>query len=199
MQFSRVRLWRRFRTRGKARNGSSGQQLSLLRLQVELLEDRIVPSLSVLNINSIPLSSSPNTFTVVGNTVYFEANGGPDLSPYLNGLWKSDGTAAGTQFVSNTGIGQAPANVNGTLFFPSGDSMGGIEELWKSDGTSAGTQLVKDIWPGGRSSYPNNLRHRMLANVEASNRRSEAQLRSPRRKASATLTGWVIMHLTSSV
>ena len=84
------------------------------------------------------------------------------------------------------------------IYFVADDGVHGFE-LWKSNGASAGTQLVKDIWPGGRSSYPNNLRHRMLANVEASNRRSEAQLRSPRRKASATLTGWVIMHLTSSV
>jgi len=58
------------------------------------------------------------------------------------GLWKTDGTAAGTVMVKASGAGGvSPSylrNFNGTLFFRSGDA------LWKSDGTEAGTVVFDD-------------------------------------------------------
>ena len=68
-------------------------------------------------------------------------------------LWKSDGTAAGTQLVAdiNPGPSAAPSRVTDggrrALFFIANDGSNG-RELWKSDGTAAGTFLVKDINPG---------------------------------------------------
>jgi ELWxxDGT repeat protein len=73
-------------------------------------------------------------------------------------LWRSDGTATGTQLV--TLLSAAPAelpstglaSLNGALFFTGYDSTNGYE-LWKSDGTAAGTQLFKDLNPAGNG-YP---------------------------------------------
>lgn len=53
------------------------------------------------------------------------------------GLWRSDGTAAGTRLVKATDA-YGLTNVAGTLYFAS--SAG----LWKSDGTAGGTVLLND-------------------------------------------------------
>jgi ELWxxDGT repeat protein len=63
------------------------------------------------------------------------------------GLWRSDGTEAGTQLVSSAAFdpfGLTP--VGGRLFFSARDARG--TELWASRGSTAGTGLVKDIDPG---------------------------------------------------
>jgi RNA polymerase sigma factor (sigma-70 family) len=72
------------------------------------------------------------------------------------GLWKSDGTAAGTVMVKEinpnfnpqmpTFIGHLTA-VGRTLFFMADDGVHGLT-LWKSDGTAAGTGMVKGVSPG---------------------------------------------------
>jgi ELWxxDGT repeat protein len=77
--------------------------------------------------------SYPDSLTNVNGTLFFSA-----LDGYGGGLWKSDGTEAGTVLVK----GVYPlnlTNVNGTLFFTAD-----YYELWKSDGSAAGTVLVKD-------------------------------------------------------
>src|SRR5262249_38861259 len=71
------------------------------------------------------------------------------------GLWRSDGTAAGTTLVKSFGPGGVVSlgmDVNGTLFFTADDGTSG-NELWKSDGTTAGTTLVTDIFPGTSRTY----------------------------------------------
>ena len=76
---------------------------------------------------------------VIGDTVFFKAyiNGS---YPYDWGLWKSDGTEAGTVLVSNMccSSGSAPIVYGDSIFFPSDAAGGGI---WRSDGTSSGTVL----------------------------------------------------------
>lgn len=87
---------------------------------------------------------------VVGNTLYFFV-GGTDL-------WKTDGTAAGTQRIKtvfNPAFDPFPnlpvmLPVGSKLFFTGDDPEHG-EELWVSDGTPAGTHIVKDIMPGKES------------------------------------------------
>ena len=77
----------------------------------------------------------------------------------LSGIWRSDGTQAGT-FKLGSGTGFFPVNLavsNGFVFFALGDQTTG-SELWKTDGSVAGTQPVKDINPGPASSTPGNLR-----------------------------------------
>ena len=98
--------------------------------------------------------SSPNKFTDVNGTLFFEA-----FTPSSGGeLWKSDGTDAGTTMVKEIYAGASNAdiqklkNINGVLYFTANDGVNGFE-LWKSDGTSAGTSMVKDIRTGSGSSY----------------------------------------------
>src|SRR5439155_1374531 len=131
------------------------------RPQVERLEDRVTPSVSLVkDINPLP-GGDPANLTVVGNTLFFTA------ADELHGreLWKSDGTAGGTVLVKDIYPGRYSSqasnltNVNGTLFFQAFDGVHGFE-LWKSDGTANGTSMVKDILPGFYSSNP-----RYLTNV----------------------------------
>src|SRR5262245_30572366 len=113
------------------------------RLQVEPLEDRwlLAGGLSATLVADVVAgtnSSSPQDLTNVNGTLYFRT---ADInSP---GLWKSDGTAAGTVLLQNGTVDNL-TNVNGTLWFSrTGGALGW--ELWKSDGTTAGSVLVKSV------------------------------------------------------
>jgi ELWxxDGT repeat protein len=102
--------------------------------------------------------SYPDRLTAVGNTLYFRAN--DDIIGYE--LWKTDGTAAGTQLVADIRPGSRGSDPNiltavgNTLYFTADDGTRGLE-LWRTDGTDAGTQLVADIRPGSLSSFPTEL------------------------------------------
>lgn len=76
----------------------------------------------------------------------------------INQLWRSDGTAAGTQRVASqleiAGI-PAAACAGSLCFAAAKPETGGA--LWKTDGTEAGTVLVKDINPGSAWGYPEDL------------------------------------------
>ncbi|WP_224369643.1 ELWxxDGT repeat protein [Hyalangium versicolor] len=102
--------------------------------------------------------SAPSELVAVGDTLFFvaqEASSGREL-------WKSDGTAAGTQLVRDIfpgTQGSSPTGltaVGGLVFFSANSGSGGYE-LWRSDGTAEGTVLVKEIYPGPLSSSPANL------------------------------------------
>jgi ELWxxDGT repeat protein len=105
-----------------------------------------------------PNSSNPTELTNVGGTLFFVANEGASSEE----LWRSDGTAGGTQLVDDIELGSSDSlslfltNVRGTLFFIAADGTHGVE-LWRSDGTAGGTQMVDDINPGARGSYPSDL------------------------------------------
>jgi ELWxxDGT repeat protein len=97
----------------------------------------------------------------MGSPLQTEANG--DLfffgyeSPQQNeGLWKSDGTSAGTVLLRSlpeTDYQSNMVNVNGTVFFAAVDARG--DGLWKSDGTPDGTVAVDPAELAGR--YPEGL------------------------------------------
>jgi len=104
----------------------------------------------VKDIDVIPNSRTNGTYpsafwdlTNVNGTLFFFADDGNGP-----GLWKSDGSAAGTVQVGGL-EGNELTNVNGTLFSAVDDGYSGVVfgSLWKSDGTQAGTTLVKDIAP----------------------------------------------------
>jgi ELWxxDGT repeat protein len=82
-------------------------------------------------------------------------------------LWRSDGTADGTQLVKDINPGTSSSFLFGfeygqhallgsTLFFVADDGVHG-RELWASDGTTAGTRMVKDIAPGPLDAWPDYL------------------------------------------
>ena len=103
-------------------------------------------------------NTNGNSFTPVGQVIYFQAYDG------VNGyeLWKSDGTTSGTVMVkdiyngSGSSYPQELTAVGNTLYFTADDGSNG-RELWKSDGTASGTVMVKDIYGGSSSSSPNYL------------------------------------------
>jgi ELWxxDGT repeat protein len=74
-------------------------------------------------------------------------------------LWRSDGTALGTELVKDVypgATGSSPTNltnINGQLFFSATDPDGGLE-MWKSDGTAAGTARLADVFTGPAASSP---------------------------------------------
>ena len=84
-----------------------------------------------------------------GDVAYFSADDGV----HGQELWRSDGTAGGTELVRDIRPGDGSSrvsritNVGGTIFFRAGDGVHG-RELWRSDGTAGGTELVRDIRPG---------------------------------------------------
>lgn len=91
------------------------------------------------------LGGSTN-FAALGTSIYFE---GDDGSGSGYGLWKTDGTLAGTvllkpNIVAVTTIPNFSAVLNNKLYFQAQDATTG-NELWVTDGTGPGTQLVKDI------------------------------------------------------
>jgi large repetitive protein len=88
-------------------------------------------------------------FTALNGQVLFTAAdvpqslGGP---PYRNGLWRTDGTPAGTVRIADLSGFDFPQRLGAKLLFAADENQHG-SELWTSDGTAKGTALVKDINP----------------------------------------------------
>ncbi len=99
-----------------------------------------------------PSTTTPNEFAVHDGVVYFPGS----LGSGIYGLWRSDGTVAGTSWVADVKPSHM-AEMNGRLFFRGYDEDNG-GELWSSDGTTKETALLADLRPGYSSSYPSNLR-----------------------------------------
>lgn len=85
------------------------------------------------------------------NEVYFSAS---TSSNATTGLYKTDGTVAGTTFIKQLGVVDKFTVFNGNLYFFADDGISGAE-LWRTDGTPGGTTLVKDINPGSAGSEVN--------------------------------------------
>jgi ELWxxDGT repeat protein len=114
---------------------------SRIRLQVETLEDRCLMAAGlsaslVADITPGAASSSPYNLTTVNSTLYFGASDPTNGS----GLWKSDGTAAGTVLVKQGLVPSKITALNGSAIVVSSG------QLWVSDGTPAGTVSVGKTW-----------------------------------------------------
>jgi ELWxxDGT repeat protein len=90
----------------------------------------------------------------VGDIHYFRL----DSHDGERGLWRSDGTLAGTYRIAALDLPNfdglstpGVAVLNGALIFAASDPDHG-QELWRSDGTTAGTYRVMDIQPGPEGS-----------------------------------------------
>ena len=94
----------------------------------------------VKDISADKVSSSPYNFTDLNGVLYFFAFQYSNSSSQY-GLWKSDGTSAGTQLVKAFGL-NSPGDmvvVNGRVYFLLNDAV-----LWESDGTDVGTHRIND-------------------------------------------------------
>ena len=93
-------------------------------------------------------------FVVSGGSAFFSSSTGAEGI----GLWKTDGTEAGTVLVKDITYGSHSAGIfeltgaEGSVFFAAGradDAVGPDEkDLWYSDGTESGTVLVEDFKSG---------------------------------------------------
>jgi len=96
---------------------------------------------------------------IMDSLLYFTAS-----SPIRTyGLWRSNGTAAGTYNVNSTVTFGAGGPFHypyfcrlGNILYFAASTPAGDNELWRTDGTAAGTFRVKNISPGA-ASEPTNL------------------------------------------
>jgi len=100
--------------------------------------------------SGVPGSDWQAPVAILGTRAYFAADDGVAG----NELWRSDGTAAGTQLVADLvpGAGHAyPGGLtawNGFLFFttqPEPVPGGEVTPFWRSDGSAAGTVRIADL------------------------------------------------------
>jgi ELWxxDGT repeat protein len=76
---------------------------------------------------------NPSNFTVFNNSLYFYG-----AATSATGLWKSDGTTAGTVNVTNSGFNGDAVIFKNMMYYNVGNSQ------YKTDGTTAGTVKVSD-------------------------------------------------------
>lgn len=94
--------------------------------------------------------SNPRFFQSALGKILFRAG----ASPFVDSLYITDGTAAGTKALCKLSLMSTPTSgteMGGKYYFINGTSTTG-DELWVTDGTLAGTQLVKDIASGTSAS-----------------------------------------------
>lgn len=116
-------------------------------------------------------SSYPKFLTKHKSYIYFRAR--DDV--YGSELWRSDGTAEGTNIVKDINLNKSalPSELISTddyLYFTAIDVEHG-RELWRTDGTVEGTKLVKDFIQGEKSSNPNilgSINNRVLVSLNNS-------------------------------
>jgi ELWxxDGT repeat protein len=103
-------------------------------------------------------NASPEPAVELGGALYFFAATGFRS----RGLWRTDGTPAGTRLVHDfrrgSEVNRTPPAAfltvfAGRLYFAADDGVSG-RELWTSDGTADGTVLLRDLLPGKGGSGP---------------------------------------------
>lgn len=112
-------------------------------------------------------------FSRAGGGVFVDPSGNGYFIAYSNlpgtvnkgtasNIWRSDGTLAGTQQITNFSFDLAGSNLiplGSRIYFSTGlnwDLTAGAE-LWSTDGTPAGTSRLIDIQPGPGNSSPEQL------------------------------------------
>jgi ELWxxDGT repeat protein len=100
----------------------------------------------VTNLDPGDKSSDVSQGVKMGGFTYFIARSGDA------GLWRTDGTAAGTTKVSAISGGNGELVVSGSTLYFAGLNAAGGSGIWKSDGTAAGTVEVKQVNAAGQGS-----------------------------------------------
>lgn len=86
-----------------------------------------------------------------GKIYFSKSKGNGGVAP--NELWVTDGTTAGTKFVTDLDVLVYSMEYNGRLYVQASKPATRIE-LYSTDGTDTGTHIVKDISPGTGSGNP---------------------------------------------
>jgi ELWxxDGT repeat protein len=110
----------------------------------------------VRDINEGPENSGVSYLTDVAGVLLFSAGTRTDDGTLNRALWRSDGTAAGTEMVKDIYITSPDMTAIGSTAYFSGRGESTGIELWKTDGTEEGTTLVRDI-DLDDSSFPDEL------------------------------------------
>lgn len=105
-------------------------------------------------------AAAPASFVSTANYIYFTTTSAVNLSGMKEcGLWRSDGTTAGTIKLLDFQSAQGSIQINSVSmkFVKSDFTLGNDlifivdnpngKEIWKTDGTVAGTVLVKNVGP----------------------------------------------------
>lgn len=92
----------------------------------------------------------PSPFIAMNGKLYFKAYWKVEDGGYYAGLWRSDGTAAGTKLLRANVEPRQLTLSNGVIFFTTDGATGSPTEsqLWKTDGTVAGTTMLRDFGVG---------------------------------------------------
>ncbi len=90
---------------------------------------------------------SLGSFRNVAGTLFFVATEAPQSGNSQTGLWRTNGTAAGTALVKGLAQISYPTAMGNSLYFAASD--GAQTGLWSSNGTPTGTSLVKGFQGGG--------------------------------------------------
>ena len=103
---------------------------------------------------------APHDFIEVNNKLFFLAATTP--APFINRLYVTDGTDAGTHIVDTTLWGlqnKQFEKLGNKLVFAASNNQDStnVRELYITDGTAFGTTMVKDINPGSPGSNPRNF------------------------------------------
>ena len=107
--------------------------------------------------------SNPDSFTNIGNILYFVATNG---NTYGKELWRSDGTEIGTYVIKDIvygGTGSSPTELQvlgDLLLFSADDGSTASDhgrELWITNGSKEGTVMIADIAQGPTDSTPTQL------------------------------------------
>ncbi len=103
---------------------------------------------TIIKNNGVIIFNGLAQFAVLNNDIYFTSDNGTGAG---YGMWKSDGTLAGTVLIMPKIVSTIPGDyavLNNTLFFSADDGVHGTE-LWATNGTAGGTGLLINLRADG--------------------------------------------------
>ena len=140
--FNAYRRLRHNRKEFRARHRVILQETRARRLALEPLEDRRLLSVTPQRLADV---SHPIQFIEFNGTAYFNSEEALVENAQYGSLWKSDGTAEGTEVVlSGTPMPYGFTVFDEELYFITGANTP-LYNIWRSDGTTEGTST---IWSG---------------------------------------------------
>jgi ELWxxDGT repeat protein len=116
---------------------------------------------TILKNNGAIIFNGLAQFAILNNDIYFTSDNGTG-SGY--GMWKSDGTLAGTLLLMPNIVSTIPGDyavLNNTLFFSTDDGVHGTE-LWTTNGTAGGTSLVINLRADGGGIFSSGAPYNMI-------------------------------------